>query len=329
MYLADYCPWDDTGFVSITWVTSPNVIQTADDPDGTMECSLLALHQGATISVTATASGTGLTCSPTTTYYSFVVPYFTSGGLSPSPALRSPSPAPRSPSPAPSSACLKCTAADLTYVAAFFCPSNPTGTITIASVCSTTGLAVTYSAVPSAVLTGGNALSCGQLLLIPGQPVALSYSVSGQVSCSPTSGTITFTAPTVSSPSPSPVSSPKPVPSPSPAPTAACFQCNMGDITADIVTQCAENPLDGVFYFTETLEPGNFCWYTDPGISMPEYVTTPDVQYDALGDAGSCSKAAAYKGQVITLTINVNTDVDPDTTCSPKSSSFNFTMPNF
>ena len=100
----------------------------------------------------------------------------------------------------------------------------------------------------------------------------------------------------------------------------------MRDIETDIKDVCGEDP-EAEFYFTIN-EEGSYCWYSDD-VSYPKYSTQPDVLSEPDSDAGSCTKAARYKNQQVRVTIEVDAGTDPGATCSPKTVTYTFTVPNF
>lgn len=99
-------------------------------------------------------------------------------------------------------------------------------------------------------------------------------------------------------------------------------------IIESITTNCGAS-LDDVFYFVMDQVPNEYCWWTDPAIGFPLFTTEPDIQWEPGTEVGDCLKAAGEKGNVITLTVEVNPDIDVGMTCTPTKSVYNFTMPYF
>lgn len=324
-YLTDWCPWSDVNIDTVTFTTSPNVLDP--DPDaglGAMQCSALKGQIGKTVAITATAAGSGLTCSPSTSQYQLAVPPF-GGTPAPSPSPKVPSPSPKppgsSPSPAPSNTCLSC---DLRYYVEFLCGVDPTRLIPITDLCKVPSyaLSVTYNAAPATIMDASANLKCSALRAIPNQQVQIAWVVNNQVACTPTSGLFSFTVPSFLPPSPSPAPAPS---------TGACVQCSFSQIIEDIKKECGADPEYGFFYFSA--EPANtvgtHCWWTDPFVSVPFFKTTPDVLFDPGSDIGDCAKAAANKRKTITVEISVNAEIDTGITCFPTTSNYTFEMPNF
>jgi hypothetical protein len=107
-------------------------------------------------------------------------------------------------------------------------------------------------------------------------------------------------------------------------------QCNFTQVVDSIISSCGAST-DDVFYFVVDQVPNEFCWWTDPKIGTPVFTTSPDVQGSIWEgtEVGDCLLAADNKDKVITVTVEVNPDIDVDITCSPTKSVYNFTMPNF
>jgi hypothetical protein len=205
----------------------------------------------------------------------------------------------------------------------FLCGADPAAVIDIANLCKTPSYAlqVTFNANPTNVMDNTGKLKCSALVAIPNQPVQIAWVVNNQGACTPKSGLFSFTVP-----------APKPSPVPSPAPSGSCVTCSMQQVIDEIKVQCAANPTDGIFYFTEErLTPGSHCWWTDPGIGAPTFKTTPDILLDDGNDAGDCMKITNQnlKGKPVTLTITVNPEIDTTITCSPTSTTVTFTIPNY
>lgn len=103
----------------------------------------------------------------------------------------------------------------------------------------------------------------------------------------------------------------------------------MSDIEQDIITECGQNPVDGMFLMIGDNIPGKSCWYDEMETGYPLFSTKPDILLEPLSEVGDCGKAAKYKNQNITVTIRVDLAFFPNPKCTPTTSVYVFTMPNF
>lgn len=97
--------------------------------------------------------------------------------------------------------------------------------------------------------------------------------------------------------------------------------CPTNLIEEDIKVVCGDS-LDNVVYL------GDQCSYSDSYISVPEYITIPNILISEGDDAIDCALAKAQRGKEVVIVTKVSPE-DQGVTCSPLDSFYTITIPDF